>query len=223
MRGASLAPLMPGTRARFDSRELGVRCARRPSRGDADNVPRAGGKSDARGHVLLERAEEGLEIRRRGATGTGTAEGLVADHGARVYGKQEIPLRTYEIPMLIYSPKHVVPRRVDGLMNQVDIAPTLLGMLGLPYRAPWFGRDVFNSPEAGRVAFFSHNHDVALLRDGELRVLGMQQRILRKRYDAATDHNEDSEAASPELDDLAIAYYQTAYDLFSERKLEAGP
>src|SRR5205085_954942 len=29
---------------------------------------------------------------------------VVADHGARVYGKVEIPLKTYEIPFMIWSP-----------------------------------------------------------------------------------------------------------------------
>ena len=56
---------------------------------------------------------------------------VVADHGARVYGKAEIPLETYEIPLLIYSPKHLAPRQIDTLMTQIDIAPTVLGLLGL--------------------------------------------------------------------------------------------
>ncbi len=55
---------------------------------------------------------------------------VVADHGARVYGKAEIPLETYEIPLLVYSPKHIAPRQIDTLMTQIDIAPTVLGLLG---------------------------------------------------------------------------------------------
>ena len=59
---------------------------------------------------------------------------VVADHGARVYGKAEIPLETYEIPLMIYSPKHLAPRQVDTLMTQIDIAPTVLGLLGSAVR-----------------------------------------------------------------------------------------
>ena len=71
---------------------------------------------------------------------------VVADHGARVYGKAEIPLETYEIPLMIYSPKHLAPRQVDTLMTQIDIAPTVLGLLGLPYEAPFFGVDILHEP-----------------------------------------------------------------------------
>lgn len=139
---------------------------------------------------------------------------IVADHGARVYGKQEIPLRTYEIPLLFYSPGHIAPRRVDSLMTQIDIAPTLLGLLGLPYTAPWFGQDALNTAEEGRVAFFNHNHDVAMLREGRLTILGLQKSVLNKRYDVATDRYSNETSVDPAMNDLTIAYFQTAYEMF---------
>ena len=145
---------------------------------------------------------------------------IVADHGARVYGKQDIPLKTYEIPLLFYSPKHLPARRIDGLMTQIDVAPTLMGLLGLPYTAPWFGRDALNTPEEGRVALFSHNHDVALLRDGQLAMLGLQKTISQVRYDAASDQYATVPAQDAQLNELAIAYYQTAYELFRGRKYD---
>jgi phosphoglycerol transferase MdoB-like AlkP superfamily enzyme len=47
---------------------------------------------------------------------------IVADHGARVYGREDIPVSTYAIPLLIYSPKHVTARRIDALTSQIDVA-----------------------------------------------------------------------------------------------------
>ena len=140
---------------------------------------------------------------------------IVADHGARVYGKQDIPLKTYEIPLLFYSPKHIKPRRVDSLMTQIDIAPTLMGLLGLPYSAPWFGQDALNTPATGRIAFFSHNHNVALLRDSQLTTLGLRKSVSQAHYDKATD-SYTATSADPASEALAIAYYQTAYELFRE-------
>lgn len=143
---------------------------------------------------------------------------IVADHGARVYGRQDIPLKSYEIPLLFYSPKHLQPARNDLLMTQIDVAPTLMGLLGLPYTAPWFGQDALNTPAKGRVALFSHNDKVALLRQGELAILGLRGSIDNVRYDFARDGYTPA-TANPELNDLAIAYYQTAYELFTEHKL----
>jgi phosphoglycerol transferase MdoB-like AlkP superfamily enzyme len=142
---------------------------------------------------------------------------VIADHGARVYGRQEIPLKTYEIPALIYSPKHLQPRQVDTLFGQIDLAPTVLGMLGLPYRAPFFGIDVLHHPDKAQVAVFNHNHDIALMQGNRLVVLGLNRTASFVDYDPVNDRY----AAAPRdtaLEDLAIAYYQTAFELFRDGK-----
>lgn len=144
---------------------------------------------------------------------------IVADHGARVYGRDEIPIRSYEIPLLFYSPRHLAPREVDTLTSQIDIAPTLLGLLGLPYTAPWFGRDVLHDVQSPRLAFFSHNHDVALYRDGALAILGLRGRVTHLIYSAAEDRYRPA-ASDPELERLAVAYYQTAYELFRSQRYD---
>ncbi len=139
---------------------------------------------------------------------------VVADHGARVYGKAAIPLETYEIPLMVYAPKHIAPRQVDTLMTQIDIAPTVLGLLGLPYEAPFFGVDALNRPAGQpRVALFSHNHDVAILRDDDLVVMSLGKTSQAYRYDRALN----TFTAKPDdtnLLPLGIAYFQTAAELF---------
>jgi phosphoglycerol transferase MdoB-like AlkP superfamily enzyme len=147
---------------------------------------------------------------------------VIADHGARVYGAQQIPLRTYEIPLMIYSPKHIAPRRVDTLMTQIDVAPTVLGLLGLPYEAPFFGQDVLNAPAGNRVALFNHNHDVAIFRNGRIVVFGLKQSVKFYDYDAATDKYSPA-PPDRELERLGIAYFQTAYELFAAHHYEAAP
>ncbi|MGB7904763.1 MAG: sulfatase-like hydrolase/transferase [Steroidobacteraceae bacterium] len=143
---------------------------------------------------------------------------VVADHGARVYGKAEIPLETYEIPLMIYSPKHIAPRQVDTLMTQIDIAPTVLGLLGMQYEAPFFGIDALHErPDHTRIALFSHNHDVAILRDNQLVVLGLGKTHQSLTYDpmARTFRSRTDDAA---LRDLGVAYFQTASDLFKTNR-----
>jgi len=146
-----------------------------------------------------------------------------ADHGARVYGAQQIPLKTYEIPLMIYAPKHLRPRRVDSLMTQIDLAPTVLGLLGLPYEAPFFGQDALATTPAHRIALFNHNHDVAIYRDGRMVVFGLRKSVHTYQYDAAADRYTPA-PRDPELERLGIAYFQTAYELFEQRRYQpSGP
>lgn len=151
---------------------------------------------------------------------------VMADHGARVYGSAEIPLYSYEIPFLILAPGRLGPRRVDALTAQIDLAPTVLGLLGLPYQAPFFGRDVLHYPDPHRVLPFNHNHAVALLRDDELAILELHQRassVLHRRDPHATKRGRDvyeQIPADPELIGLATAYFQTASEMFQRGAYE---
>jgi phosphoglycerol transferase MdoB-like AlkP superfamily enzyme len=144
---------------------------------------------------------------------------VVADHGARVYGKAEIPLRQYEIPMMFYAPAHLAPGMIETLTTQIDIAPTVLGLLGLEYEAPFFGTNVLACAPCEQVALFSHNHDVAAFRDGKLAVLGLGQRQHVLAYDRALD-SYHAVASDPQLLELTIAIYQTAYEQFQAHTYE---
>jgi membrane-anchored protein YejM (alkaline phosphatase superfamily) len=69
---------------------------------------------------------------------------IVADHCASSAGELDIPVDQYHIPMLVFAPLHVPPGRVDQLASQMDLAPTLLELLGFSYRSRFFGRDILS-------------------------------------------------------------------------------
>jgi phosphoglycerol transferase MdoB-like AlkP superfamily enzyme len=95
---------------------------------------------------------------------------IVADHCAGSAGKTHIPLNKYHIPLIMYAPKILKPKIVNNLSSQIDIAPTLLGMLGEPYNSKFLGRDIINSP-ANR-AFVSTYQKVGLYYDDKFTILG---------------------------------------------------
>jgi phosphoglycerol transferase MdoB-like AlkP superfamily enzyme len=58
---------------------------------------------------------------------TNTIFAVVADHGARVYGEQSIPIHSYEIPLVIAGPAVVKgPSRVARLGGSLDVPTTIL-------------------------------------------------------------------------------------------------
>lgn len=148
---------------------------------------------------------------------------FLGDHGARVYGAQEIPMDSYEIPVLFYAPKLIAQgRRVDILGSQMDVAPTLLGLLDMDYRSQFFGRDLRRVAPDRTWALMSHNRDVALLRDNRLAVLGVRGVTeLWERDPASGKFRRLPPQTDPELIEDAIAYYQSAAQLYQQRRLRA--
>lgn len=145
---------------------------------------------------------------------------VVADHDARVYGRAQVPLKHYRIPLLVYAPSLIAPQVVETATSQMDIAPTVLGLLGLPYTAPFFGEDVLHlAPGQIHPILVNHNHDVALLAGDRLVVLGLNRATDSYHYDGAADRLE-AIPADQGLLDLATAYYQGAFDLFQSHRYQ---
>ncbi len=142
---------------------------------------------------------------------------LMGDHGARVYGAEEIPLPSYEVPILFLAPG-LVPagQRIDTLASSLDLPPTILGLLGMSYESRFFGHDVFRIPaERGR-ALMTHNNEIALMRGGRIAVLGLKSRASLYSV-VADDQFEPIPHPDPGGHDLiedAIAYYDGADVLY---------
>ena len=151
---------------------------------------------------------------------------LMGDHGARVYGAAEIPLGSYEVPILFLGPGIERGRRIDTLSSSLDVPPTILARLGLSYDSKFFGQDVFSvDPSLGR-ALVTHNNGVALLRGGEIAVLGLQKRI--ETFDYLRESRTFRRDASPsrsgsELQGDAIAYFDGADRAYREGHYLATP
>jgi phosphoglycerol transferase MdoB-like AlkP superfamily enzyme len=144
---------------------------------------------------------------------------VVADHDARVYGRAQVPVERYRIPLLIYAPGQVSAGTVEAVTSQMDIAPTVLGLLGFPYIAPFYGQNVLNPAGADHPLLLNHNHDVAYIDGDRMVVLSLQGATNFFRYNADTDGLEPAEEDSA-LADRATAYYQTAFDLFKSHCYE---
>ena len=153
---------------------------------------------------------------------TNTIFAVIADHGARVYGKQSIPIHSYEIPLLIAG--HAVikePSRIGQLGCSLDVGPTLLGLIGRPYETMFFGRDLLKmKAEEGRV-FLNHNRDIGMLAHDRLVVLGLMQ--TDEFYQGDPKQIEMTPLPQPtdadsELEKDTIAIYQVADDLYMHQR-----
>ena len=137
---------------------------------------------------------------------------ITADHGASARGTSQIPVDKYLIPVFVYAPAHVAPRRVDRLMSQIDIAPTLLGLLDFRYYTKFLGRDVLHSaPETDR-AFVANFQTLAYMKDDRITVLQPKRKVDVYRLEDGRTYA--PLPADPALTREAIAFYQVSSHLF---------
>jgi phosphoglycerol transferase MdoB-like AlkP superfamily enzyme len=149
---------------------------------------------------------------------------ITADHCSSSWGRSALPMNRYHIPLFIYSPKHVEPAHVDRLMAQIDIPPTLLGLLNFSYTSSFYGYDLFKL-EPGRERVLLGNYQKAgLFRGDTLTILAPKQNVQQTipRLDSSGDATPLLEA-KPELVDEAVAYYQTAAYRFGHGLMHHDP
>jgi len=95
---------------------------------------------------------------------------VVADHDDVVKGPDLIPVDHFRIPGLILGGS-TQPQRVATVASQVDLAPTLLSLLGIESDHPMPGVDLTHPPQdyRGR-AILQYGTTHAMLRDGRIAV-----------------------------------------------------
>ncbi len=164
---------------------------------------------------------------KREAFWTNTIFVVVADHGARVYGSQSIPIHSYEIPMLIAGPAVVkAPGRPAMLGCSLDVAPTVLGLIGRPYQSMFFGRDLLKEPGAPARVLINHNREIGLYAQERLVTLGLMQNVEYYRGDPKVvdlERVDGGSALETELEKDATAFFQVADDLYVHRRYRIDP
>ena len=99
---------------------------------------------------------------------------IVADHGVEIQARGLIPAAKYHVPALILGPD-IAPQRINTLASQIDLPPTVLGLLGIATRHPMPGRNLLTLPAdlPGRAIYhlggtyaYQIENSVVLLRPG---------------------------------------------------------
>jgi len=141
---------------------------------------------------------------------------IVADHCAGSAGKAELPFMEYQIPFMIYNPGLVRPQQMGKLCSQIDVAPTLLGVMNWSYKTKFFGKDIVKmAPEEER-AFISNYQKLGYIKNDRLTILSPQQKITHYKIDIKTGEMKVEEPDS-NVENEAIIYYQSANYVYQNK------
>lgn len=142
---------------------------------------------------------------------------IVADHTAGGAGRQDLPVSRYHIPMMIYAPKLVEPRRIKTIASQIDVGPTVLAMLNMDYNSFFYGRNILNVPKDKGRALIANYQYLGYYTKGGLSVLGPRKTARKLTFKQNGDVLKFEENAQGRHTQIAKAYYEGAYLAFSQK------
>jgi phosphoglycerol transferase MdoB-like AlkP superfamily enzyme len=146
---------------------------------------------------------------------------IVADHCSSAAGKTKLPVDKYHIPLFFYAPDLLPAGHYPRMLSQIDIAPSLLDILGVRGSKHFFGQSVFEAErnELPQRAFISNYQELGYYKDDTLIVLSPKQKALAYAVDPKTLES-TSTSMNQTLLNEAIAYYQTAARAYKHGELK---
>jgi len=107
---------------------------------------------------------------------------VVADHDSRVFGQDLVPIDNFHIPGLILG-ADIAPRADARITSQIDLAPTLLSLIGISTPTPMTGRNLadpaLNLP--GR-AIMQYDRNFAFMQDDDVVIFQPERAPQHYRY-----------------------------------------
>lgn len=143
---------------------------------------------------------------------------VVADHDNRVYGANLIPLEKFRIPGLILG-ADLTPTTWSTIASQIDLAPTLLSLMGVNSCHPMTGRDITLDPSQPGRALIQFDNYFALMQDHGLTILKPDGSAVGAQFDSKTKVlTTDSLAVTETAYQQALAEVQLPSYLYREKK-----
>ena len=123
---------------------------------------------------------------------------IVADHDSRVGGASLVPISRFRIPGIILG-EDIEPKRDRRVVSQIDMAPTLLSMMGISDSYPMLGQDLTRVGDdwPGR-ALMQYDKNMAYLRGDDVVVLQPEKKPSGFKYDFLAE----TLVAKPQSDEM---------------------
>ena len=130
---------------------------------------------------------------------------VVADHNSRVYGSELIPIHRFHIPGLILG-SSVEADHFQPVASQIDLAPTLLALIGVTAEHPMIGHDLTRPDARGRPgrAIMQFNSTQAYM-EGE-NVVVLQKDLPARQFFYQNQHLVENDNIDHDLMTTALAH-----------------
>ena len=141
---------------------------------------------------------------------------FVADHGAALDTDYSIPLSYFHTPLVFYMPKYLQAVENEAIASQMDVFPTVMGILGKSYVNNTFGIDLLN--ENRRYAYFMGDDKYGVI-DGEWLLINKPSEEQKGLYKYVEKEKKNYILEYPEVASEMQKYAESAWQV-SEYQLD---
>jgi phosphoglycerol transferase MdoB-like AlkP superfamily enzyme len=143
---------------------------------------------------------------------------FVSDHCASSAGKNEIDVAKYHIPAIVYNLRNTAPAHLEKICSQIDLYPTLFSVLNWSYTGNNYGKNILDSSYVPRTLMATYQK-LGYMKNDSLVILSPRRKVESFLYNTLSN-GQKKQKVSQHLISEAIAYYQTAYYLYSKGGLK---
>jgi phosphoglycerol transferase MdoB-like AlkP superfamily enzyme len=147
---------------------------------------------------------------------------FVGDHGVEGETSAMYPnawdkgrLSDEHVPLLFYAPQLLTPQTRHEVVSQIDLLPTLAGMLHQPYVNTTLGRDVLNLKNKTDGAFIIHHDEgnIGVITDDYYFVKNLRitkENLMPINSNSLSLNKQQQDSVKDKLSQLTSAIYETA-------------
>ncbi|MDB2425972.1 sulfatase-like hydrolase/transferase [bacterium] len=163
-----------------------------------------------------------------------TVIAIIGDHGLPANGSEHLnkaykqfDLARFHVPLAIYAPKHLKPKKIDTVATEPDVLPTLAALTGHTHTNKSMGRNLYSKNYDKRYAlmyvYYTTPREIMLINDKYL-VHGNRETGMTGLYDYTLDELSPNMADQnpelfKELSDHAMGLFETSkYMLYNNSK-----
>ena len=144
---------------------------------------------------------------------------FVADHGASGSSVYEMSLQYHHIPLIFYAPSQINPQKSVHLALQIDIGPTVIGMLFPDSQSNNLGIDLQRKKR--KYAFFSSDERIGVLDETYFLIHriedGNEGLYLYNQQDTYNHINEEENRADS-MRNYAFSMIQHSFNMLKNRE-----
>ena len=144
---------------------------------------------------------------------------IVADHCASSAGKWEINVDKHHIPAIIYN-LNTKNQKINKLVSQIDLMPTLFGYLNWNYTSTFFGKDISKMKSTDERAFLGNYRTLGLLEGSTFTEINDRKKVNQYHWNSNSKILELKKESNDTLKVKTVSFYQIASERFKNGKMK---